>query len=102
MIVNGATSQVVSGVPQGSVLDPLLFIIYVNSLCYLSLSNCSELVMYADDLILYKPISSESDWIYLQNDISTINGWVEEFTFNTSKCKCMLLTRRSSRPISLN
>ena len=54
--------------------------------------------MYADDLILYKPISSESDWIDLQNDISTINGWVEEsnLTFNTSKCKCMLLTRRSS------
>ena len=52
MVVNGYTSeplQVISGVPQGSVLGPLL---YVNSLCDLSFSIDCELVMYADDLVL--------------------------------------------------
>ena len=61
-------------------------------MCHLSLSNCSELVMYADDLVLYKPIL---DW---STNISAINSLVEEnhLTFNNSKCKCMLLTHRSS------
>ena len=44
---------------------------YVNSLCLLSLSDCSELVMYADALVLYKPISTEGDCIDLK--ISAIN-----------------------------
>ena len=47
MVVNGYTSEpllVISGVPHGSVLGPLLFILYVNTLCDL---------MYADDLVLY-------------------------------------------------
>ena len=53
MVVNGASSQpvhVLSGVPQGSVLGPLLFIFYVNTLTNLKLSGGSKLVMYADDL----------------------------------------------------
>ena len=40
-----------------------LVIKYVNSLCLLSLSDCSELVMYADALVLYKPISTEGDCV---------------------------------------
>ena len=99
VVVNGYTSdpmRVISGVPQGSVLGPLLFIMYVNSLCNLNFSDNCELVMYADDLVLYKSITSENDWDELQSDIFKISMWTEKnhLSFNISKCKCMLLTRK--------
>ena len=62
VVMNGASSQpvhVLSGVPQGSVLGPLLFIVYVNTLNNLKLSGGSKLVMYADDLVLHKAIIAE-------------------------------------------
>ena len=75
VVVNGASSQpvhVLSGVPQGSVLGPLLFIFYVNTLSNLKLSGGSKLVMYADDLVLHKAIITEEEWISFQNDINSI------------------------------
>ena len=94
MVVNGYTSeplQVISGVSQGSVLGPLLFILYANSLCFY---NDCELVMYADDLVLYMCIRSEEDWTDFQNDICKVALWTKDnhLTFNISKCKSMLLT----------
>ena len=57
MVINGTTSQpmtIKSGVPQGSVLGPLLFLIYINTICDLPLSSRCRLVLYADDLVLFK------------------------------------------------
>ena len=51
---SSGTTSVLSGVPQGSVLGPLLFLIYVSSL---TVTDGSKLTMYADDILLYKPIS---------------------------------------------
>ena len=98
MVVNGASSQpvhVLSGILQGSVLGPLLFIFYVNTLSNLKLSGGSKLVMYADDLVLHKAIITEEEWIPFQNDINSIVQWVDE-NLLTLKCKCMLLTRKVS------
>ena len=72
--VNGqssATSSVVSGVPQGSVLGPLLFLIYINDIANVEL-NDGGLLLYADDVLLYHPIRCRDDYIYLQQDIKHI------------------------------
>ena len=74
----------VSGVPQGSVLGPLLFLIYVNDLSNLKLSIGSSVVLYADDILLNK-----------------FQKWANanHMKFNESKCKVMHISRKR-RPLS--
>ena len=94
VIVNGETSdpvKVISGVPQGSVLGPLLFLIYIDDITSLQLSKGTKVSLYADDMLLYKPISSDNDYVELQHDVDKIHLWSRNngMQFNVTKCKCI-------------
>jgi len=61
-------------VPQGSVLGPLLFIIYIDDITDLQLSDGS-MTLFADDIMLYRPICTPADYSLLQLDIDDICTW---------------------------
>ena len=82
--------NVTSGVPQGSVLGPILFIIFINEISELLIS-INEL--YADDTKLMREIKSESDASILQGDIDKIVDWTRKWLMrlNENKCKVMYI-----------
>ena len=67
-------SKVISGVPQGSVLGPILFIIYVNDLEDV-FSNKATFKLFADDLKLYSSFSIPSSYINLQHALDLLLLW---------------------------
>ena len=78
----------VSGVPQGSVLGPVLFLLYVNNILLMVNSN---LLLFTDDIKLYRSIKSEVDITQLQEDINSLFRWSNSWllTFNIPKCKVL-------------
>lgn len=86
-----------SGVPQGSSLGPLLFILYINDL--LDSLSCSVLA-YADDIKIYSTIESVNDVFHLQQNLNTIGGWCSKFNLNLNIGKCCHVTyTRKVKPI---
>ena len=67
-------APVTSGVPQGSVLGPLLFNLFISDISCNVSTNC---LLFADDTLLYHPIFSTHDEITLQSDINAIGRWSE-------------------------
>ena len=90
--LNGSCSSslpVTSGVPQGSILGPLLFVIFINDLPH-SVQSATAL-LFADDTKCIKHINSTSDSNLLQNDLNTLADWCSRWklSFNSSKCKLL-------------
>lgn len=97
--VNGQTSSLykaTSGVPQGSVLGPLLFLIYVNDVS--SVIRNSSFLLYADDIKIFKEIHSVIDCRLLQSDLCSFSEWCRSnnLSLNISKTKVMSFTRKTS------
>ena len=83
-----------SGVPQGSHLGPILFLIFVNDLG--SVFDSSSCLLFADDLKIYRRIDSMNDCLLLQGDIDRLTSWCSQnnVELNISKCKFISFTRK--------
>ena len=98
VVVGGEESSplpVVSGVPQGSVLGPLLFLIFINEIAN-QVSIGSQISLFADDIALYRPILNDADYCTLQSDVSAIVSWINNslLSLQPAKCCCILFTRK--------
>ena len=91
--INGATSgnaPVTSGIPQGSVLGPILFVIYINDLPEVVDKN-SYVYLFADDTKVFRQIKTLYDKVILQNDIKNLLVWSSKWLlkFHPDKCVSM-------------
>ena len=95
MVLDGQASDqvlVLSGVPQGSVLGPVLFLIIINDLP----GNIrSSVRLFADDCVLYRNIKYPIDSQILQDDLNSLAQWETnwQMKFNVAKCHSMRVTR---------
>ena len=84
-----------SGVPQGSILDPVLFLLCVND--HPDVVQNSSVACFADDAKIYRCVNSLSDAALLQSDLNNLNSWStsSDLAFNHLKCKCLHVTRKT-------
>ena len=104
VIVNGAKSEtapVLSGIPQGTVLGPVLFVIYINDILE---NQSSEGLLFADDTKIFRKITSREDALNLQFNFKALEDWSKKWLlcFHPDKCRVLSLywgnVRISCRP----
>ena len=83
-----------SGVPQGSVLGPVLFVIYINDL---PTELQSDVYLFADDTKIFRTIANESDSAQLQADLDRTSNWCDKWLLklNPDKCKQLHIGRKT-------
>ena len=96
MEVNGIKSDwvpVLSGVPQGTVLGPLLFSLYIDDI---TTDIDSDIRLFADDYVCYREIKGTEDTVKLQQDIDRLGCWARKWSmrFQPVKCNIMQITRK--------
>ena len=98
VVVEGMESdptRVRSGVPQGTVLGPLFFLVYINDISK-GLTIGTTLKLFADDSLLYRIIRSPRDAEILQNDLNKLQSWSEnnKMEFHPGKCQLLRITNK--------
>jgi hypothetical protein len=93
VVINGKFSDFVnvdSGVPQGSIIGPILFVLFINDLSD-GLSPGTNVALYADDTKLSRKIVCENDHLVLQDDINYLYNWAtsNKMIFHPGKCKVL-------------
>jgi hypothetical protein len=92
--VNSSQVDVDSGIPQGSVFGPSLFIYYINDL---QDRLRSTVRLFADDTIAYLSITSEDDAEHLQEDLDKLTQWGDDWHMQFHPAKCTVLTVTNKR-----
>ena len=95
VVVDGKQSSlidVVSGVPQGTVLGPLLFLLHINDLPSVV---SSKVRFFADDCLIYRNIKTKEDQISLKKNLNLLENWGNTWgmRFNAAKCSIMRVSR---------
>ena len=106
VVVDGESSdaaEVLSGVPQGTVLGHLLFLIYINDMPK-HVSKGTTVRLFADDCLVYRPIHSMEDQVILQRDLHNLQEWATLWgmRFNPQKCNVMHISRVTPRVECMN
>ena len=92
--VKSGWAPVLSGVPQGTVLGPLLFSLYINDI---SSDIESEIRLFADDCVCCREITDEEDTMKLQRDIDRLGCWARKWVMRFQPVKCNMMTLRRKR-----
>ena len=89
-------SPVTSGVPQGTILGPTLFLLYVNDIPNVVTSSIK---MFADDTKIYREINNAEDTLALQSDLDCLENWTRSWQvkFNPQKCETMRITHKQDK-----
>lgn len=100
VVVYGHMSQelpVTSGVPQGSVLGPTLFLVYINDLPQHVNCNVS---LFADDTLIYQTVNTDADKQAFQSNIDGLENWAKTWcmSFNVTKCAVMSFNSKNTSP----
>ena len=98
VVIGGMASSkliVNSGVPQGSILGPLLFVLFINDM-FTCVSPGTNITLYADDTKIWRDIHLSSDHFLLQKDIDKLYTWsiANKMKFHPSKCKALAVTNQ--------
>ena len=102
VVINGCKSEmkpVASGVPQGSILGPLLFVLFINDIVD-DVSEGTNIAIYADDTKIWRAVHNWVDHISLQGDIDTLYRWSvnNNMKFHPSKCKVLQCNDKKVSP----